>query len=108
MVDKLERKWWIFYEFWILNLDPRFFKQQKKINILLNQTFLLSIRTKTLESFKSVVQQMDQSIRASVSKLDCLFSLSFSSSVYTIKVMRAGQYLITDILIRIRNKIDHD
>ena len=37
MVDKLERKWWIFYEIWILSLDPRFFKQQKKSNILLNQ-----------------------------------------------------------------------
>ena len=70
--------------------------------------FLLSIRSKTLESFKSAVQQLDQSIRFSVSKLDCLFSLSFSGSVYTIKVMRAGQYLITDILIRIRHKIDHD
>ena len=43
-----------------------------------------------------------------MSKLDCLFSLNFSGSVYTIKVMRAGQYLITDILIRIRHKIDHD
>ena len=32
MVDKLESKWWIFYEFWILNLDPRFFFQATKVN----------------------------------------------------------------------------
>ena len=53
----------------------------------------------TLESFVSAVQQLDQSIRASVSKLDSLFSMRFSGSFYTIKVMRAGQYLLTDILI---------
>ena len=43
-----------------------------------------------------------------MSKLDSLFSLKFSGSVYIIKVMRAGQYLIADILIRIGHKIDHD